>query len=357
VKILDWRPWWVRLGTSLWGADERGAGSVRPPASWSGAIHDRLMARRLAAREAPPADLFVVSIGNLALGGTGKTPVTLSLAAGLADRGVKGAVLTRGFGSRLAGPLTVRPDDPLAGDEARLMAARLAAADWPVVQAQRRPEGLAWLREEHPGRDLVIAEDAHQTAGLGRHLDVVILDRWREEAGVIRPAPGPVVPFGPWRESARGADRAAIWVVEESAAHPERGARGQPVASFTRSIRLAVPDGHPAPPADAPHATVAGIARPEKFERGVAAERGRPAVLAVRPGDHAEYSPRSADRVARAMDASRAVVLVTTAKDWIKLRDFWPPDRPVLVAELDLVWGHDRTLPELVGERLDAWRG
>ena len=77
----------------------------------------------------------------------------------------------------------------------------------------------------------------------------------------------------------------------------------------------------------------------------------------LRPGDHAAYGPRSAARIERAMAKTGAEVLVTTAKDWIKLGDFWDPSRAVLVAELTLAWGRDKTLPELVGERLDAWRG
>jgi tetraacyldisaccharide 4'-kinase len=316
------------------------------------------MARRLARRDAPPPDLFVVSIGNLALGGTGKTPVTLALANDLAARGRRGAVLTRGFGSRLGGPVRVRPDDVLAGDEARLMAAGLADSDWPVVQARHRPAGLAWLRREHPDREVVLAEDAHQTAGLGRQLDVVILHRWRREGAVVHPEPGPVVPFGPWRESARGAERAGIWVVETDEPAQLRGVTGQAVATFSRRVSLVTPAGWAEAPADAPWAALAGIARPESFERGATTLLGRPPALAVRPGDHAAYGPRVARRIAAALDGAGARVLVATAKDWIKLREFWDPGRPVLVAELEIVWGgHDATLPALVGERLDAWRG
>ena len=114
MKILDLRPWWVKAGTSLWARGETppnpGKEAARPPvppASWVAACHDRLMAVRVARRQPPPDDLFLVSVGNLALGGTGKTPVTVALARDLAARGLRGAVLTRGFGSRLAGPLAV----------------------------------------------------------------------------------------------------------------------------------------------------------------------------------------------------------------------------------------------------------
>ena len=101
-----------------------------PPLSWTEGLHARFMARRVAARAAPPEDVFVVSVGNIALGGTGKTPVTLALARDLDRRGRRGAILTRGFGSRLKGPLPVDAGNGLAGDEARLMAAGLLLRRW-----------------------------------------------------------------------------------------------------------------------------------------------------------------------------------------------------------------------------------
>lgn len=363
MKILDWRPWWVRLGTSLWNegsAGISGTGTARrspgPPLAWTEGLHANFMSRRIAARSAPPEDVFVLSIGNLALGGTGKTPVTLALARDLATLGRRGAILTRGFGSRLKGPLVVEPDNGLAGDEARLMAASMEGTGWMVVQAQDRQAGLEWLRKEHPGLDLVIAEDAHQTAGLGRHLDIVILHSWREGPAGIEPAPGPVVPFGPWRESAAGAMRAGIWLLEGET-RAEGGTGGSRIVTFGRSMFLAAPEGlAPDPGREVPWAALAGIARPGRFENGTAALRGRDASLAIRPGDHAQYGPRSVSKIKTAMKEAGVGLLVTTAKDWVKLGDWWDGDIPVLVADLAITWKNDRTLPDLVGERLDAWK-
>jgi tetraacyldisaccharide 4'-kinase len=323
------------------------------------------MARRVAARMAPPDDIFVVSVGNLALGGTGKTPVTLALARDLAGRGLNGAVLTRGFGSRLKGPLTVDSGNSLAGDEARLMAASLAdtpsGTSWIVVQARNRVEGLSYLRRENPDLDIVIAEDAHQTANLGRQLDIVILHRWEDGADGPEPAPGPVVPFGPWRESAAGAARAGIWLIEGEvgSAEPSGGAgKDKPdVVTFSRTMNLTVPDGGlPDPGPTTAWAALAGIARPGRFEDGATGLRGCSPVLAFRPGDHARYGPRMARRIRTAMEAAGAGLLVTTAKDWVKLEDWWGEDFPVLVADLSIAWGDDTALPDLVGERLDAWK-
>ena len=236
------------------------------------------------------------------------------------------------------------------------MAAALRGTDWVVVQAQDRRAGLEWLRKERPGLDLVIAEDAHQTTGLGRHLDIVILHSWREGPAGIEPAPGPVVPFGPWRESAAGALRAGIWLVEGDT-RAEGGAGGSRIAVFSRSMDLAVAEGSAPDPGPAvPWAALAGIARPGRFEKGAEDLRGCEPVLAIRPGDHARYGPRSVSRIMTAMKEAGAGLLVTTAKDWVKLGDWWSGDIPVLVADLAITWKNDRTLPDLVGERLDAWK-
>jgi len=300
----------------------------------------------------------VISVGNLALGGTGKTPVTVGLAMELAGRGIRGAILTRGFGSRLAGPLVVNPADTLVGDEARLMAGYLADFHWPVIQSRRRTKGLAWLASHHPDLDVVIAEDAYQTAGLGRHLDILILDRWKLKSGCVEPVPGPVFPLGPYRESRAGADRADIWLLESAGEVPGQGTAGIPVATFSRRLELRNPQGaDDGVSPDTKWAALAGIARPDRFERGVTDLMGRKPHLVVRPGDHVDYTPRYSARIAAALDQAGADLLVTTAKDWVKLSSYWDSKRPVRIADLGIAWGHDTTLPELVGERLDVWLG
>lgn len=353
MNVLDLRPWPVRL----WSGRSGGRG---PGAAWvsrvTGAAADALVARRVARRAPPPAGLRVVSVGNLAFGGTGKTPVTAALASALAGAGRAGAVLTRGYGSAVADAIVVDPERDTAGDEARLLARLLAPLGWPVMQARDRRRGLNLLAGSLPADAVVLLEDGHQTAGVGRDLDVLILDRWREErrngVPILEPATGPVMPLGPWRESVRGARRAAIWLVEDDAP-PGDGAGGHAVAGFARDLVLAAPDGAPlARPADGPWAAVSGIARPERFEAGVAALLGREAALAVRCTDHAPYGPALLARVVAAVRGAGAPLTVTTEKDWIKLAGRWPADLPLAVARLTVRWTGGRALPDLVGERL-----
>ena len=369
MRILDLRPRTVRLMSSLWGKGPavRGCLSSRPGppnpfTRLTGKVTDSLIARRVAARHLADEGPAIVSVGNLALGGTGKTPVVAALARDLATEGWKGAVLTRGFGSPLSGPLVVEPVNVLAGDEARMMAAALSPCGWPVIQARHRSRGLGYLLKEHPGIEMVIVEDGHQTAGLGRHLDVVILDAWTVEEGPgnsqIHPVTGAVFPFGPWRESSAGADRAGVWLLETGDPVPADGMNGQSVATFTRHLSLRNPrDGSRVERPAGRSAVLSGIARPAAFEKALLEILDGKPVLSIRFGDHADYMPRDTAVIMRAAKEAGADFLVTTAKDWVKLEPFWSHGTRVLVADLEIRWGHGQTLPTLVGERLGALGG
>jgi tetraacyldisaccharide-1-P 4'-kinase len=213
--------------------------------------------------------------------------------------------------------------------------------------------GLAWLAARETDLRTVVLEDGYQNPA-GRHLDVLILDRWSVAAGPdgdrLRPAAGPVAPWGPWRESARGARRADVLLVEAEAT-PDLGTDGQAVLSFARRLRL-----DRAVAAGTPWLAVSGIARPEPFEADAAAVLGCAPRSVVRCRDHADYDRRLRELVLAEVRRAGDVLTVTTAKDWVKLRRFWPGELPVAVAGQDLAWTGKKALPELVGERLDACR-
>lgn len=353
MKILDLRPLAVRLWERR-DRDELRSGG--PAERLAGALGDALVRARVARRDPPPPGLTVVSVGNLAFGGTGKTPVVAALAEALAAAGYRGGVLTRGYGSGLPGPALVHPDDLRAGDEARLLASALGPLNWPVVQARRRRAGLRRLGSMLPPGAVVLLEDGHQTAGVGRQLDVLILDRWTVGGTPggprLQPASGPVVPCGPWRETAAGAQRAGIWLVEAESP-PAFGGSGVPVAGFVRELTLVNRAGEPWDPLpEPPWLALSGIARPARFEAGVAAFLQGPALLAIRCADHAPYAGRLRQRIVAAVRQVGSPLTVTTEKDWIKLRDHWPADLPLAVARLRVRWTGRRPLPELVRERL-----
>lgn len=367
MRIVDLRPWPIRMALGLWGRNRAGrAQSVDSPSAavtesdggWTGGLMARFMDRRdrnrPAWRDQRP---FLLSVGNLALGGTGKTPVVGALARDLADRGLSGGILTRGYGSDLRGPLVVDASDSRAGDEARWHASQTAGSGWIVVQARSRPRGLRFLLEKRPDLDIVLLEDAHQTAGLARHLDLLILDRWASRVvdghRVLQARTGSLFPLGPYRESARGARRAGIFLVETADSVPALSETGKPVATFRRQMTMRTIGGAPDPASDStPWAALSGIAHPEAFERAAEGVLGLGPVVAIRCSDHKRFTPALVERIRREMHAAGAVRLVTTAKDWVKLEELWPPDERCLVADLRIEWGQGNALPDLVEERV-----
>ena len=227
------------------------------------------MARRVPAAGRRPGPV-VVSVGNLALGGTGKTPVVAALARIWPAAGWQGAVLTRGLRFALGRPsegrrrdMTGRGRSPPAWPLPLLP--RVAGHPGPATDSgSGLPDGNGipnWNRA---------VEDGHQTAHLGRHLDVVILDAGRD-AGAdgprSRPVTGPVFPSGPGGNRPRGADRAAIWLLETDQ-ECRRWGRGPGGGHFSARDRLALRAGSTAgqlPAASGP--LLSGIARPEALRK------------------------------------------------------------------------------------------
>lgn len=134
----------------------------------------------------------VVVVGNITVGGTGKTPFVVWLAAELACRGWRPGIVLRGYGGRSAAARLVVPtDDPdLVGDEAVLLA---RTAGVPVATARRRAEAALLLRAR-AGCDVIISDDGLQHWALGRDLELVLID------GERRLGNGRLLPAGPLRE-------------------------------------------------------------------------------------------------------------------------------------------------------------
>jgi len=351
MEIVDFRPSPERM---LAGASSRW-NSGHALARLAGRLANFVATSRAARRQAPPSGVLVVSVGNLRVGGTGKTPVVGALAEELASRGIPGAIITRGYGAVAAGPLVVRPEDIRAADESRLLARQIGPVGWTVIQARRRDRGLAFALDVSPPPRVILLEDGYQTARLGRHVDVLILDAWDECDGMIQPVAGPVLPFGPYRETAAAAARADVWLLEAANLAGDSTAglgHGIAVAGFVRRLRLADLEGATPPASAAVHGLVAGLARPERFEAGCTDLLPRPPALAVRCRDHCRYDPALMRRILAAGARCGVTAWVTTEKDWVKLQDVWPLSAPIQVVELTVTWTGRKTLPDLVEERL-----
>lgn len=139
--------------------------------------------------------LPVVVVGNLYVGGTGKTPVVIALVQALQARGWHPGIISRGYGARhddrpRAGRGTLDPT--LFGDEPTLIAAETGA---PVCVHPKRGAALRRLRRQYPQVDVVISDDGLQHLALGRDLEIVVQDARGIGNGLLLPA-------GPLREPA-----------------------------------------------------------------------------------------------------------------------------------------------------------
>jgi tetraacyldisaccharide 4'-kinase len=147
----------------------------------------------------------VVVVGNVSVGGSGKTPLVRVLAAALRERGFRPGIVSRGYGARVRAPLEVEPGDEAArvGDEPLL----LARDGMPVVVAPRRVAAGRALLARHPDVDVLLADDGLQHYALGRDVEIVVADATRGFGN------GRLLPAGPLREAVsriRRAD-ALVW--------------------------------------------------------------------------------------------------------------------------------------------------
>jgi len=160
------------------------------------------------------APVMTVSVGNLTVGGTGKTPFTLFLARRLQRHGLRVGIVSRGYGrtrSRVpselvadGGRLTISPEE--AGDEPAMMARSFAG---PIAVAHRRINGIERLLRLGP-LDVVILDDAFQHLRLDRDVDLLLVSNERGFGN------GWMLPAGPMRESIRAVGRADVIIVMNS---------------------------------------------------------------------------------------------------------------------------------------------
>ena len=287
-------------------------------------------------------DAPVISIGNLTMGGTGKTPCVLRLAELLKERGRKPGILTRGYGR-------ASPDQHLAlapgaaarteqcGDEPRIfLRSRLAPVG---IGADRFLTGTLLRREF--GVDVLLLDDGFQHLRLARTMDIVLIDALDPFGG------GDVFPLGRMREPAEGLARAHVILitrceVSDLAAAIERRVRrlnpGAPVfrASIQPRAWVEHRTGLECGPAERPFrraGVFCGLGNPESLRRTLG-RMGVEPVDWVEFDDHHRYRARELRRVAEQSRAKGATALVTTEKDAANLCDSCDE----LVAPLGLYW-------------------
>lgn len=276
-----------------------------------------------------------VAVGNLTVGGSGKTPVASWIAGHYVRRGLTPGILLRGY---------------RGGDEVRLHAEAI-----PEARVVADPDRLAGAhRALAAGAQVLVLDDAFQRQDVYRDLNVVVVS-----AETSRAVPWPL-PAGPWREGMSALQRADVLIVTRRRAdHASslaflshlsskiRGPTGLVELSVRRyegllsgnSISSAALDGKRVVAASA-------IGDPEAFITQI--KRTGAAVQAATWRDHHEYSDADIAWLAKA--ARKSDYLIVTRKDAVKLIDRWPASVPEpVVARLELVWeeGHDAVVQAL----------
>ncbi len=268
------------------------------------------------------APVPVISVGNLTVGGSGKTPLAAWLVRGLTERGQKPALVARGYGEdEMALHRRWNPDSLLLAEEDRAYAAWKAARQ---------------------GATVVVLDDGFQHRRLGRDLDLLLV-------AANTPRKVRLLPRGPFREPYSAVKRASLVVITqkgmqassvdvEDALHPFL--RESPVKIAFLPDFWTTLDGEPSAPPDGDYLALCGIGDPEGFAGILRESTGREGELLAYPDHHAyswadlhEIQHRIGDRT-----------LVTTEKDAVKLATYGDrlPDVRVLHLRVEVLQGKER---------------
>ena len=295
-------------------------------------------------RHSRPA-LPVLSVGNLSLGGTGKSTTVIYLARRLQALGLRPAVVTRGYRGessdtpRLVSAGAALLAGPEAGDEAVMLARLLPGV--PVAVGQRRERVIRLLADQTPA-DLVLLDDGFQYYRLARAWDLVLLDASRSgpsdrlfPAGYLRE---------PWSHLRRAGQ---VWLTHVDLAEPAALARLEAwIARFRpaplvhtchRLTAVRALSGAREPAASLSGArvlAVSGLGNPASFEASL--RQAGAEVVPLRYPDHHPYAAADLLTIGARMRENGVTIAVTTEKDAVKLGRLDPGD-DLRVAECELL--------------------
>jgi tetraacyldisaccharide 4'-kinase len=280
----------------------------------------------------------VISIGNLTVGGSGKTPFVAFVCRLLIEAGERPAILTRGYGrSHQTDGVTVVQDPSgrvtdlaRAGDEPLMLARQLPGTPI-LVSTDRYLAGR--LAASKFAATVHVLDDGFQHLQLRRDVNLLLVD----PEDLRRPD---TLPGGRLREPLEaGAAADAVLVFADDERERRSVAMRLGVETIFRAVRVPGSITEPRQGRKArsagPVLTVAGVARPERFAEDVA-RAGREVSGSLVFGDHHRYSAADVARIERAALDARASAIVTTEKDYVRLESFLPLQLPVLTLPLEV---------------------
>ena len=246
----------------------------------------------------------VISVGNLTVGGTGKTPLVIALAEAFRERGLRPVILSRGYGRTSRGTIIDGSNWKETGDEPFLMKRRLADLHV-VVGADRYEAGLT--AEKNQLGDLFILDDGFQHRRLHRDVDILSIDPVEWASGEV------LLPSGPWREPKGAAARAHFACVQEidgaevpTLPIPAFAVRYEVDGIFSENRRLETDSVR-----QRSVVAFAGIAKPQRFFSTLESLNIHPTKAVAFP-DHHAYSKREIETLG-------GDLLITTEKDAVRV--------------------------------------
>jgi tetraacyldisaccharide 4'-kinase len=308
-----------RLLDHIWESGHAGARVVRAALTPFGWLYGAVVSLRNLAFDrgllaVHPVALPTVSVGNLTVGGTGKTPVAAWLVGQLRERGVRPAIVLRGYGG----------DEPLVH-------ARLNPGG-PVIVGADRIEGIE--RAKAGGATIAVLDDGFQHRQAHRDVDIVLLSA--DRFGPVR-----TLPAGPWREPLASLRRANLVVVTRKSAsrlrakellhHARRfapDASGAIIFLAVDSI-VNVATGQTVTITtlrDTSVLAVSAIGDPRAFESQLRVSGAR--VDGASFPDHHRFAPSDVSRLLARVEGATKVIC--TLKDAVKLGPLWPRQAPPL---------------------------
>ncbi len=260
----------------------------------------------------------VVSIGNISVGGSGKTPFTMLMGSLLNQRSIPFDVLSRGYRRESTGVKFVDPNGNATeyGDEPLLLAKRLAV---PVIVGSNRYQ--AGIRAERRlMSEMHLLDDGFQHRQLARQFDIVLVN--------VEDLDDRLLPSGHLREPVSALERADVLVIPSNQPSERFLEFGKPLWRVIRTLR--VPPRPPTRPL-----AFCGLARPERFFKDLETRGIKPCAMVTFP-DHHRYSFSEIDRLRKIADRNRADGFMTTQKDLMNLGEMVKRLDPITIPILEM---------------------
>ena len=246
----------------------------------------------------------VISIGNIIMGGTGKTPFVLKLAQHLEEKGMHPICVTRGYGGTLKGPLwvTLQHKAHEVGDETMLL-----ARSFPTLLSRKRSD-IAYF-DTYPPKTVFLLDDGHQHTSLKKDLSILILDAGMPKGNKY------LFPLGPLRESLSNAARRSHFFVTLSEKHSKSA--NSHLASFGLPVIQGMRKTHVPLPKRTKIIAFAALGNPKQFYNSLKAS-GYDLFHFYAFPDHMTYSDQTIQELHQKAVLHHAQ-LVTTEKDFVKI--------------------------------------